>query len=118
MAYKTKAEKRAYKDGLFAGLFGKNRKRKRRKKAPSRKYNSSRSKKSTKKTTGKRTQSSRNGGIDFNSRLWRVSLADANRNLWDTCTEAEIREAAKDVYRSAKKDGRYAEYLYDEYGGF
>lgn len=28
MGYKTKAEKRAYKDGLFAGLFGKKRKRK------------------------------------------------------------------------------------------
>ena len=27
MGYKTKAEKRAYKDGLFAGLFGKKRKR-------------------------------------------------------------------------------------------
>ena len=116
MGYKTKAEKRAYKDGLFTGLFGKKRKRKRRKTSSVKKRNYSHGKNATKKVVGKRARAQK-VSIDESSRLWTVSLADAYRNLRD-CSDAEIREAAKDVYRSAQKDERYAEYLYDEYGGY
>ena len=117
MGYKTKAEKRAYKDGLFAGLFGKKRKRKRRKTSSVKKRSSLHSKNATKKVVGKRARAQK-VSIDESSRLWNGSLADAYRNLHDMCSDAEIREAAKDVYRSAQKDERYAEYLYDEYGGY